>query len=118
MPGEGKGKGKGPPEEGKPAEAKTEGIASKDGKRKIRMNEKGKCEVCASPCDEVRRKYASVMTPEAEAKIKLIEENPDLTNPMKEEALKPVEQELADLLAQKIASVKGPYSNIADGTKV
>ena len=94
----GEGKGKGGPEEGNGAEAKTakEGLPSEDGQRKIRINEEGKCEVCASPCDDVRKKYASVMTPETEAKIKVIENDASLSNLQKEAELKPIEQELAE----------------------
>jgi hypothetical protein len=80
-----------------PAESKPVEVPSEDGKRKVRMNEKGKCEVCASPCDEIRRKYAGLITPEIEAKIKLIEDNPKLTPEQQAEALKPIEQELADI---------------------
>jgi hypothetical protein len=95
-----------PEEGGRPAEKSKdpaagrtkEGLPSEDGKRKLRINEEGKCEVCASPCDVIRRKYASVMTPELEARIKLIEDNPALSDPQKEAALKPIEQELADLV--------------------
>ena len=92
------GKGKGGPEEGKAAEAKgAKEAPSEDGQRKLRVNEEGRCEVCASPCDDVRRKYAKVMTPEYEAKISAIENNPKLTDAQRIQALKPVEQKLADL---------------------
>jgi len=92
------GKGKGGPEEGKAAEAKgAKEAPSEDGQRKLRLNEEGRCEVCASPCDDVRRKYAKVMTPEIEAKISAIEKTPGLTEAQQLQALKPVEQKLADL---------------------
>ena len=59
-----------------------------------------------------------MMTPEAEAKIKAIEDDASLSNPEKEVKLKPIEQELSEALKAKAATVKGPYSDITDGTKV
>ncbi len=117
-PGEAKGKG-GPDDAKDPKGGKGEAkpIPSEDGKRSLRMND-GKCEVCASPCDDIRKKYGSVITPEQEAKIKVIEDDASLSDPQKEEALKPLEQELNDSLKAKAATVKGPYSDIADKTKV
>lgn len=70
---------------------------SKDGNRDIRMNEKGKCEVCASPCADIRAKYKEEITPEIRGKIEAIENNPKLSEAAQKEALKPIEQELADL---------------------
>jgi hypothetical protein len=101
-PGEGKGSEGG---EAKPGEGRAprEGIPSEDGKRRIRMDEEGKARVCSSPCDLIRRKYESVMTEEIEARIKAIEDNPKLTDADKEVALKPIEQELAELLKRKTA---------------
>jgi hypothetical protein len=84
---------------GDPSKGPKDGLPSQDGKRRIKINEEGRCEVCASPCDAIRKRYASVMTPEIEARIKLIEDNPSLTELQKEEALEPIEQELADLEA-------------------
>lgn len=72
-------------------------VPSEDGQRRIRINEEGKCEVCASPCDDIRQKYASVMTDEIAAKIKAIEDDAALTDLDKERKLKPIEQELSDL---------------------
>jgi hypothetical protein len=84
-----------PPE---PAEAKKPvEVPSEDGKRKVRMNEKGRCEVCASPCDDIRLKYKQWITPEIEGRIKLIEDDPKLTPEQQAERLKPIEQELADI---------------------
>lgn len=105
----GAGEGKGSGEEGKkpttdPAKG-SDGIPSEDGKRKIRMNEEGKCEVCASPCDEIRKKYAGEITPEIEGKIKVIENDTTLTDPQKEVKLRPIEQELATLKAIKSGGV-------------
>jgi hypothetical protein len=95
----------GPPSEGKGkgAEAKSakEGLPSEDGKRKIKINEEGRCEVCASLCDDIRKKYGSVITPESEGKIKAIESDPILSDAQKIEKLKPIEQELADLIKQR-----------------
>jgi hypothetical protein len=110
------GKGKGGPEENKGANGKgpKEGTLSEDGKRKIKINEEGKCEVCASPCDEVRKKYAAVMTPEFEARIKVIEDDVKLTDPEKEVKLKPIEQDLADLQARASGKLIGDMSSLTD----
>jgi hypothetical protein len=98
--GSGGGEGKGGPDEGKgsgaDAKGPKEGMPSEDGQRKLRINEEGKCEVCASPCDDIRKKYASVITPDAEARIKAIEQDAALTEAQKEAKLKPIEQELAE----------------------
>jgi hypothetical protein len=94
--GGGEGKGKGSAEDVKPADIKGEELPSQDGKRKLKIDEKGKCEVCASPCDDIREKYDLVMTPEDEAKIKAIEDDLSLSDTQKEEKLKPIEQDLAD----------------------
>jgi hypothetical protein len=102
-PVEGKGgsinEGKGGQEEGKAGEGKStkEGLPSEDSQRKIKINEEGKCEVCASPCDDIRKKYASEMNPEIEGKIKAIESDHALSEAQQIEKLKPIEQELADL---------------------
>lgn len=87
-----------------PGKGPKEGLPSEDKQRRIRMNEEGRCEICASPCEEIRKKYRVVMTPEIEAKIKLIEENKALTELQQEEALKPIDQELADLFKAAPAS--------------
>jgi len=100
------GKGKGGPEEGKTGEARRgQEVPTEDGKRKIKLNEEGKCEVCASPCDDVRKKYGPVITPEIEARLKAIESDPALSDPQKIDKLKPIEQELADLTKQRIESL-------------
>jgi hypothetical protein len=114
--GEGNGKGKSGPEESRGAEGKgaREGLPSEDGKRRVRINEEGRCEVCASPCTEVRKKYSSVMTPELEGKIKLIEDNISLNDLQKEAKLKPIEQELADLQAKAAGSLVGDLSSLSE----
>jgi len=94
--GPAEGKGKGPAQDVKPADTKTEGLPSEDTRRRIKIDEKGKCEVCASPCDDIREKYDLVITPEDEAKIKAIEDDPSLSDTEKEEKLKPIEQDLAE----------------------
>ncbi|MBD1823643.1 DUF4157 domain-containing protein [Cyanobacteria bacterium FACHB-DQ100] len=116
---EGKG-GKSTPEEGKAGEAKgsKEGLPSEDGKRKIKINEEGRCEVCASPCDEIRKKYASVMTPEIEGKVKAIESNPTLTEAQRIEQLKPIEQELANLKGAPVQPEKVELQAEIDTTKI
>lgn len=114
------GKGKGGPEEGKAAEGKAgKEVPTEDGKRKIKVEE-GKCKVCFSPCDDIRKKYEGTITPEIEAKIKAIESDAKLSDAQKLDKLKPIEQELADLAKQapRPAEAKGPYSDIADNTKI
>lgn len=96
-----------------PAEAPKDGLPSQDSQRRIRINEEGKCEICASPCDEIRKRYASVMTPDAEAKIKAIEDNAALNDAQRELALKPIEQELFNkylnqVAAQMVGNVTAP----------
>jgi hypothetical protein len=89
--------GRGTPEEGKAGEAKgPREVPSEDGQRRLRMNEEGRCEVCASPCQEVRDKYRKVMTSEIDAEIGRIE-GQGLTEAQQLEALKPIEQRLARL---------------------
>jgi hypothetical protein len=113
---EGKSKGKGPPEQPDPKapEAKGKPIPSEDGERSLKIDEKGKCEVCASPCEDIREKYDLVMTPEYEAKIKAIEDDVSLSDTEKEEKLRPIEQELEDKEAKALAN-KEPVKPKRDG---
>lgn len=94
-PGEPEGKAAEPP---KAPEGETS--PSQDGNRDLRINEKGRCEVCASPCADIQQKYAEQMTPEIKAAIEAIEANKSLTEAAKKEQLKPLEQKLADLAAK------------------
>jgi hypothetical protein len=80
-----------------PAKGPKDGLPSKDGKRRIKINEQGKCEICASPCDDIRNRYRTVMTPEIEARIKAIEENKSLSELQQEQALQPIDDELSEL---------------------
>ena len=117
----GEGKGKSGPEEGKGAEAKSakEGLPSEDGQRKIKINEEGKCEVCASPCAEIQKKYANEMTPELEAKIKAIENDTTLSDVQKIEKLKPIEQELVKLNKQRIENLsKDPQTGTENAKSI
>ena len=110
------GKGEAGPEEGKTGEGRTgKEVPSEDHQRKIKINEEGKCEVCASPCEEVRKKYGRVMTKELEGKIKAIEDA-KLSEAEELKQLEPVEQKLADLA--KGTPETGPYSDIKDNTKI
>jgi hypothetical protein len=94
-PAEGEAKGAEPPKA-----AEGEVSPSQDGKRDLRINEEGKCEVCASPCADIEKKYAKEITSEIKAKIDAIETNKSLSEAAKKEQLKPIEQELADLQAK------------------
>ena len=107
----GEGKGKGIPEDAKAADAKARGIPSEDGQRRIRINEEGQCEVCASPCEKIRRKYAAEMTPEEEKAIKAIESDTSLTDAQREEKLKPIEQKLAEA-RQKLRQAETPEQKV------
>jgi hypothetical protein len=92
------GKARGGPEEAKGTESRRVTEApSEDGQRRLRINEEGRCEICASPCQKVREKYSDVMTREAEAEIARIEGDGTLTEAQQIERLKPVEQQLAKL---------------------
>jgi A nuclease of the HNH/ENDO VII superfamily with conserved LHH len=99
-----------------PDRAPDPGIASEDGQRKIKIDEEGKCEVCASPCDDIREKYDLVITPEDEAKIKAIEDDASLSDAEKDEKLKPIEEKLAkaDKKAQALRGKK-PVKPKLDG---
>ena len=109
-----KGEGKGKGDDVTPADAKGQEIPSEDGKRKLKIDEKGKCEVCASPCDDIRERYDLDITSEIEAKIRAIEDDPKLSDLEKDEKLKPIEQELADAEAKAKAS-KDPVKPKGDG---
>src|SRR6516162_4128661 len=100
--GRGSGEGKGKGEDIKPADTKGEGLPSEDGKRKIKIDQNGKCEVCASPCDDIRKRYGPVIGPGDETKIKAIEDNGALSDAQKEVELRPIEQELADRFRQRL----------------
>ncbi|WP_367867724.1 DUF4157 domain-containing protein [Pedobacter sp. WC2423] len=81
---------------------------SMDGQRELRINEQGKCEVCASPCADIRAKYKEEITPEINKKISAVEADTSLTEAAKKDLLKPIEQELADLKGKvDPGSVKG-----------
>jgi len=116
--GEGKGEGKVGPEEGKGSSTeppKLEGeVGSKDGQRSVKVTEKGKIWICASPCEEIRLKYEAQIkeNPQFEQRIKALEEGyPDLTNEQKtlrDAEIKQLEQELADAKLAKEGGVRAP----------
>jgi len=110
LPAESRAEG---PSEGKGGEAPTgkEG-SSQDGNRRLKINEEGRCEVCASPCQDVRNKYADVMTPEADAAIARIEADATLTEAQQLERLKPIEQELFDAQMTKNGKLIGDLSGL------
>ena len=95
-------------EEGKKSSAELknakDGLPSEDGKRRIKIDDEGKCEVCASPCEEIRKKYASQITPEIAAEIGAIEKNSELSDSQKIERLKPIEQKLAKLRFDELSN--------------
>ena len=89
-------------------EFKTKPVLSEDGRRRLGLDENGKCEVCASPCDDIREKYKTVMDAESEADIKRIENDQSLSDAQKLEALKPIEQRLAAKQLQNL-NIKPSY---------
>ncbi|MDM0047926.1 hypothetical protein [Variovorax sp. J22R115] len=91
--------------------------ASIDGKRKVRVREDGVCEVCASPCDTLRRKYADEIAnkPEIEKRLSEIESSVD-SKSNKARRYRQVEQDLADVrkaerLAQEPKRLRDVYSD-------
>jgi hypothetical protein len=101
IPGEGKG---GEPGKGGQGEGKGKGPGlgeieqpSADGERKFRVLDDGECEVCASPCDKLRRKYAAEIAkdPKIEQRINEIESSTD-SKSNKARQYREIEQELAD----------------------
>lgn len=100
-------------EEGKGSRAsespKPEGeVASRDGQRSIKLTEKGKIWICASPCEEIRLKYETQLkdNPQLNERIKALEEGySDLSAEQKaarDVQIRQLEQELADIkLAQE-----------------
>jgi hypothetical protein len=71
---------------------------SLDGERKVRVTDEGGCEVCASPCDKLRTKYAEEIArnPEVERRINAIESSVD-SKSNKRGRYREIEQELADI---------------------
>jgi Contact-dependent growth inhibition CdiA C-terminal domain len=116
----GPAEGKGGPEEGRSGPEQNKGretptgkeSPSQDGNRRLKMNEEGRCEVCASPCQEVRDKYSDVMTAEAEAEIARIEADVTLTEAQQIQRLKPVEQKLFDAQMTKNGKLIGDLSGL------
>lgn len=123
--GEGKGS-KGGPEEGKggagerqsskAGEApKLEGeVPSRDGQRSIKVTEKGKIWICASPCQEIRLKYEAQIkdNPALNERIKALEEGyadlPPQQKSIRDAQVKQLEQELADLKLSQEGGVRAP----------
>ncbi|NJD51970.1 MAG: DUF4157 domain-containing protein [Candidatus Methanoperedens sp.] len=122
-PAEGKGlpksEGKAAPEEGKASKAgetpKLEGeIASRDGQRSIKVTEKGKIWICASPCEEIRLKYEAQIkeNPKFNDRIKALEEGysdlPPEQKSVRDAQIRQLEQELADIKLAKEGGVRAP----------
>jgi Domain of unknown function (DUF4157) len=74
---------------------------SVDGKRKIKITEDGGCEVCASPCEDIRSKYGTELTENSDWAAQL-DEASRLTDVKAQEAeFRRIEQLLADAKAAK-----------------
>lgn len=107
--GEGKGSGEGKVNE--PPKLKGE-MGSTDGQRSIKVTEKGKIWICASPCEEIRFKYDAQIkeNPKFEERIKTLEEGyADLTPEQKaarDGQIKQLEQELQDIKVKQEGGVR------------
>ena len=109
-PGEGEGKGT------KAGETpKLEGeAASRDGQRSIKVTEKGKIWICASPCEEIRLKYEAQIkeNPQLNERIKALEEGYSDLSPeektVRDGQIKQLEQELADAKLAQEGGVRAP----------
>jgi len=84
-------------------EAELEGDPAKSGdkKRELSMDVDGDCEVCASPCAKIRKKYGGLIDDTIDADIRKITQDPNLTDAQKLEKLEPIEQKLADKWADR-----------------
>lgn len=114
-----KGEGKAIPDEGKASKAgetpKLEGeIASRDGQRSIKVTDKGKIWICASPCEEIRLKYEAQIkeNPKLNDRIKALEEGysdlPPEQKSVRDAQIRQLEQELADIKLAKEGGVRAP----------
>lgn len=99
--GEGKGEGRstGEPVDNETKASKAGDIEGRslDGEREVRVTDDGGCEVCASPCDKLRAKYAEEIAkdPEIDKRISDVESSTD-SKSNKKEQYRRIEQELAD----------------------
>ena len=75
---------------------------SLDGKRRVQIDEAGKCRVCASPCDEIKAKYKDAIDrikhKDYNAELDLVEANTALTPEQKMARYKILEQEIVDFV--------------------
>jgi hypothetical protein len=66
-----------------------------DGQRTVKVTETGECEVCASPCQDIRAKYAKELTDNPDL-AKRLDDAARLTDPKAQEAeFRDIEQQLA-----------------------
>lgn len=116
--------GKGTPGEGKVSKAgetpKLKGeIASTDGQRSIKVTEKGKIWICASPCEEIRLKYEAQIkeNPKFNDRIKALEEGYSDLSPgqksIRDAQIRQLEQELADIKLAQEGGVPSEEANQA-----
>jgi hypothetical protein len=71
--------------------------SSDDGKVKMAIDEDGACEICASPCEKMEKKYGSVMDDETRTKIEDIQKE-NISNEEKIAKMKAIEKELRSKL--------------------
>ncbi|CAG0986641.1 hypothetical protein METP2_02314 [Methanosarcinales archaeon] len=111
--------GKGTPGEGKASKAgetpRLKGeIASTDGQRSIKVTEKGKIWICASPCEEIRLKYEAQIkeNPKFNDRIKALEEGYSDLSPgqksVRDAQIRQLEQELADIKLAREGGARAP----------
>jgi hypothetical protein len=71
--------------------------SSDDGEVKMAIDEDGACEICASPCEKMEKKYGSIMDDETRSRIEDIQ-NEDIPNADKIAKMKEIEKELRSKL--------------------
>jgi ribosomal protein S15P/S13E len=91
-----------------------EGIVDKadsvDGQRHLEITKDGVCEICASPCEDIRTKYSTELTENPDLAAKLDDASRLTDVKAQEAAYKDVEQKLADAKAAK-GSGQGPAAS-------
>jgi Domain of unknown function (DUF4157) len=96
-----------PPEDQTPRDQDSAGpnivdeAPSVDGERTIRILEDGECEVCASPCQDIRQKYRAELTSNPELATELDEASRMTDVNAQQAEFKRIEQKLADAKAAK-----------------
>ncbi len=90
---------------------------SADEQRTIKITEDGECEVCASPCEDIRNKYSKQLTENPDLAAKLDDASRLTDVKAQEAAFKQVEQQLADAKAAEDPAKK-PDVNPAQSVSI